>query len=295
MKILICGKNGQVGSDCTALLRKRHQVFAPDEKDLDIVNRTSVLQAVSDVSPEVVLNCAAFTNVDGCEKNQEEAWKVNVEGTGNLAQAVNKHGGTLVHLSTDYVFNGRKSIPDPYTENDTPDPLSHYGRTKLEGELMIQRSGTRHLIIRTAWVYGISGQNFLKTILKRALNAPREEIKIVADQFGSPTWSYHLSGQIQTLIENNCRGIYHASADGYCTWHELARYFLQKMEIESTIVPCSTEEYPTPAVRPRNSILENRRLKEEGLSEMPHWRDGIDQFVRTHRKRLLGALRNIES
>ena len=292
MKILISGGRGQLGTDCALFLSQTHEVITPDEKDLDIVNLEKVLYMVSGLSPDILLNCAAFTNVDACETEKEEAWRVNVDGPGNLALAVDRNGGKLIHISTDYVFNGRNSISEPYVEDDETEPLSYYGRTKLESELIIKKTTDNHLIIRTAWVYGINGHNFLKTMLKLVLNNPEKEIKVVNDQFGSPTWSYMLSQQIHKLIEVNAAGTYHASSEGHCSWYELAKYFLEKIGVENNLIPCSTEDYPTPAVRPKNSILENKRLKDEGISVFPPWRDGIDQFVGKFRERLLSEIRS---
>ena len=291
MKILISGGSGQLGSDCTLLLSKTHEVITPDEKDLDIGNLEKVLYMVSAVSPDILLNCAAFTNVDACETEKEEAWRVNADGPGNLAKAADKYGSKLVHISTDYVFNGRKEIPEPYAEDDETEPLSYYGRTKLEGELIVKKITANHLIIRTAWVYGINGHNFLKTMLKVVLKNPGKEIKVVNDQFGSPTWSYSLSQQIRKLIEVNAIGTYHASSEGHCSWYELTRYFLENMGVENNVVPCASKDFPVKAVRPVNSILENRRLKEEGICVMPGWQDGIDEFTGKFGERLMREVR----
>jgi dTDP-4-dehydrorhamnose reductase len=291
MKILITGSHGQLGSDCAGLLSHRHDVFAPDEKDLDIVNLDTVLYIVSGFSPDILLNCAAFTNVDACETEREQAWRVNVDGPENLAVAAKEYGVKLIHVSTDYVFNGKKKVPEPYVEDDETAPLSYYGSTKLESEHAVQRENDNHIIIRTSWVYGMNGHNFLKTMLRLALTNSKQEIKVVNDQFGSPTWAYSLAQQIEKLMEDDRRGIYHASAEGYCTWFELASYFLEKMGVENPVVPCMTKDYPTPAVRPMNSILENRRLKNEEISVLPFWRDGLDKFVDKFRERLIHEAR----
>lgn len=280
MKILITGGHGQLGTDCSHVLGQAHEVVTLDLKELDITDPDAVEGIMKQVSPDIVLNCAAFTKVDACETERELAWKVNVDGPKNLATWVNQYGGRIVHISTDYVFDGRKSPPEPYVETDETGPLSFYGRTKLEGELVIQQTDAHYAIVRTAWLYGIHGHNFLKTMLKLASTTPGREIKVVNDQFGSPTWSYRLAQQIKRIIEINGEGIFHATSEGYCTWYELAVYFLERMGVEHNIIPCSTEEYPTPATRPRNSILENKRLKNEGINIMPHWKDDVDQFVK---------------
>lgn len=291
MKILICGGGGQVGSDCTLLLSRRHEVTSPDKTNFDITDSESVLRMVSAVSPDVLLNCAAYTNVDACETEKDKAWRVNADGPGNLASATSKHGSKLVHISTDYVFNGRKIVPEPYTEDDETDPLSVYGKSKLEGERMVNKITQNYLILRTAWVYGIHGRNFLKSILRLVLRDPGKEIKVVHDQFGSPTWAYDLARQIEKLLEANVSGLYHSSAGGYCSWYELAIYFLQRMGLKHHIVPCSSSDYTTNAIRPANSILENRRLKAEGHSIMTSWQEGVNQFIDAFADRLIREMR----
>jgi dTDP-4-dehydrorhamnose reductase len=294
MKILICGGTGQLGSDCTHVLKKKHEVIALSSSQLDITNPVEVKEMMRNVSPSIILNCAAYTRVDACETEREAAWKVNVEGPKNLASVVRENVGRLIHISTDYVFDGKKILPDPYVEDDKTDPLSYYGKTKLESEEVVKRITDRHIILRTAWLYGINGNNFLKTMLKLALQNPEREIKVVNDQFGSPTWSYRLALQIDKLIEAGCRGTYHATSEGYCTWYELATYFLGEMGVPHSIVPCTTEEYPTPASRPTNSIMENRHLKKKSIDIMPHWKDDLEQFVYTHKERLVRETKEVK-
>ena len=287
MKIMITGDKGQLGADCTNVLGKTHEVLGVDIDEVDIAKLSDIELLVQQFAPNIIVNCAAYTRVDDCEIEKELAWKANVTGVENLAKCVDKHGGCLIHISTDYVFDGRKKMPEPYVETDMANPISYYGITKLEGEEAIKRTTDRHIILRTAWLYGIHGRNFLKTILKLSLRSSDNKIKVVNDQFGSPTWTYRLALQIEKLIETNYRGIFHATADGYCTWYELAVYFLKKMEIPYTIIPCTTEEYPTPAVRPINSILENRNLKEKGIDMMANWESDVDKFVINFREVLL--------
>lgn len=294
MRILVCGSKGQLGYDCTNLLISKYDVAALDLDEMDITNAGDVERIVHNYKPDIILNCAAYTRVDACEVEKELAWETNVEGPRNLSLSIKKYGGKLIHISTDYVFNGKRTPPEPYLENDEPSPLSYYGLTKLEGELAVRQITKSHVIIRTAWVYGINGQNFLKTILRRALRNPEKEIKVVNDQYGSPTWSFRLAQQIERIIEADGCGIYHATSEGYCTWYELARYFMKRMNVEHNIVPCSTDEYPTPAVRPQNSILDNRKLKEQGINLMPHWEEEIDQFVAIFKEALINEMRETE-
>jgi len=287
MKIMITGVRGQLGADCTRVLNETHEVMAIDPEELDITRLSDVEMMVKDFTPDIILNCAAYTMVDNCETEKELAWKVNVTGPENLAQSVAKHGGRLIHISSDYVFDGRKKVPEPYVEEDEPHPLSYYGKTKHESEKVIRQTTNSHMILRTAWMYGVNGHNFLKTMLKLALENPNNKIKVVNDQFGSPTWSHRLALQIARIIDANGQGTYHATAEGYCTWYELASYFLEKMEVPHTVIPCTSEEYLMPATRPKNSILENRHLKEKSINIMKHWQDDLDQFVNDFKERLL--------
>ncbi|MCD6198199.1 MAG: dTDP-4-dehydrorhamnose reductase [Deltaproteobacteria bacterium] len=287
MKILICGGDGQLGSDCVQVFQQAHEVFALTLNELDITSSSDVDKVIGKCVPDIILNCAAYTAVDACETEREPAWKVNVEGPKNLASWVAKYGGLLIHISSDYVFDGRKKPPEPYVEDDEPNPLSYYGSTKLEGEVAVMQATDQYIILRTAWLYGIHGRNFLKTILKVALTNPDKKLKVVNDQFGSPTWSYRLALQIAELIEKNCRGTYHATAEGYCSWYELAGHFLDEIGVQHSLIPCTSEEYPTPAIRPRNSILENQRLKKAGINLMKNWSHDVDQFVSMFRGQLI--------
>lgn len=291
MKIMITGDKGQLGADCTRVLGETHEVLGVDIDEVDITKLPDIELLVQQFTPNIIVNCAAYTRVDDCEIEKELAWKANVTGAENLAKCVDKHGGRLIHISTDYVFDGRKKVPEPYVETDVPNPLSYYGITKLEGEEAVKRTTDQYIILRTAWLYGISGHNFLKTMLKLSLRSSDNKIKVVNDQFGSPTWSYRLALQIEKLIETNYRGIFHATAKGYCTWYELAVYFLKKMDVSHTIIPCTTEEYPTPTARPMNSILENRNLKEKGMNIMANWKSDVDKFVLNFREVLLKEIK----
>lgn len=287
MKIMITGARGQLGSDCVRVLNKTHEVVALNPEELDISRLSEVERMIEKLTPDIILNCAAYSKVDNCEVEKELAWKANVTGPENLAESVAIYGGRLIHISSDYVFDGRKKVPEPYVEEDEPHPISFYGMTKYEGENMVRQATDRHMIIRTAWLYGIDGHNFLKTMLKLAFENPNNKIRVVNDQFGSPTWSYILALQLARIIDENGQGTYHATAEGFCTWYELARYFLNKMEVPHTVIPCTSEEYPMPAPRPKNSILENRHLKKNGINIMKNWQDDLDQFINKYKEHLL--------
>lgn len=288
MKILVTGSSGQLGSDCKQILHSFHDVVALNSREMDITDQKAIQETFTENNPDFVVNCAAYTKVDACESEREMAWKVNVEGTQNLAIGASEQGSKLIHISTDYVFDGKKNLPEPYVEEDELRPLSYYGKTKLKGEMVVRRVCDNHMIVRTAWVYGLHGHNFLRTMLRLALQEPQQRVKVVNDQFGSPTWSYHLALQINKLVEMDGLGTFHATSEGYCTWYELATYFLEKMGVKHQLIPCATCDYPTPAARPQNSILENKRLKEQGGNIMPHWQVGIDQFVEKYGDNLLG-------
>jgi len=291
MKILVSGGTGQLGRDCTKILEKSHEVTPVDSKALDITDRTAVNAFVEELKPDVILNCAAFTRVDDCETEKELAWKVNVEGPKNLASAAGARGARIIHISTDYVFDGKKPVPEYYTETDNTRPISYYGVTKLEAEKAVCEETDRYSILRTAWLYGVNGQNFLKTMLRLALGDPEREIKVVHDQFGSPTWSYRLAEQIATVMDADVNGLFHATSEGHCTWYELATTFLDEMEVPNAFIPCTTRDYPTPAERPANSILENQRLKDEGLNIMRDWRADLIQFVNLFKDRLMDEVK----
>lgn len=287
MKILITGGTGQLGSDCARVLQGAAQVVVAGTKDLDISRLPDVEETIRHVAPDILINCAAFTRVDACESEIRRCKDVNAIGPRNLALTVERYGGRLIHISSDYVFDGKKPLPEPYLEDDSPNPLSVYGESKLEGEDAIRRTTGRWAILRTAWLYGINGRNFLKTVLGLAVKNSGKPIRVVNDQFGSPTWSYRLAVQISRMIEKDSRGTYHATSEGYCTWYELAAYFLEKMGVSHTIVPCTSDEYQTAAARPRNSILENRRLKEQGINLMVHWKTDLDQYISEFGDRLI--------
>lgn len=287
MKIAITGGTGQLGSECSRVLRARYDICSLSSRDLDITNQEMVAAVLGQLSPGIIINCSAFTNVDACESEPERAWQVNVDGPRNLARYCSANKAMLIHISTDYVFDGSKKPPEPYVEDDMPRPLSRYGGTKLESERVVASLTDRHCILRTAWMYGISGRNFLKTIMTKALQAPLQPIKVVNDQFGSPTWAYRVALQIERLITGEYTGTWHATAEGYCTWYDLACYFLDRMKIPHAVAPCASSEYPLPAPRPRNSILENKNLKKAGINLMCDWRGDIDMFVAMYREQLL--------
>ncbi len=271
-KILIIGANGQLGFDCRTLFAEDNDVVALDLPDIDITSVASVQSVIDAVRPTVVVNCAAYTAVDKAESEEALAYKINAEGPGNIAAALQGTSTPFIHISTDYVFDGKKPLFTAYTEDDTPSPLSAYGRTKLEGEKKVL-AYSNGAVLRTAWLYGINGKNFLKTM--HALAQKPNPIRVVADQYGSPTSSASLARQIKALVEKFTPGLYHATSQGYCSWYELTKYFFEVASIDHEVIPITTAEYPTPAHRPANSILENRNLKALSLDVMPDWHDEV--------------------
>ncbi|MFT5697286.1 MAG: dTDP-4-dehydrorhamnose reductase [Desulforhopalus sp.] len=287
MKLLVIGSRGQLGSDCCTLLAPENEITGCDIPKIDIGSKESVDKYLDEIQPEVIVNCAAYTAVDGCESDLELSWKVNAEGPKYLAQGAERIGSRLIQISTDYIFDGNRPAPDPYFETDSPNPLSQYGKSKLAGEEAVTKYCSNHVILRTAWLYSATGKNFLKTMLKLVTQDPTRELKVVNDQYGSLTWSYTLALQIQKLLHSKLTGIVHTTSEGYSTWYEAARYFLDTMDVPYKMRPCTTAEYPTPAHRPANSILENRVLKEAGMSTFIDWREDINTFVDRHREELL--------
>ena len=279
MRILLLGSHGMLGSDCKTVLGKDHEVVAPDKKELDIISWDVVIENIQMISPDVILNCAAFTDVDASEEEDFLVRKSNVEGPRNLAQGSARFNCKLVHISSDYVFSGQKSIPQPYFEDDPMEPISKYGKSKMESEISVKENSPNYIIIRTGWLYGIHGESFVKSILRNALNKKRKTLKLVNDQFGSPTWTYRLALQINELMKRDLKGTYHATSGGYCSRFEYAQHILSKLKIKASLEPCGMSEYPLPARRPANCILENRLLKKHGAHIMPDWKRDMDTFL----------------
>ncbi|MCF6188724.1 MAG: dTDP-4-dehydrorhamnose reductase [Desulfobulbaceae bacterium] len=287
MRILITGGQGQLGHDVNTLLGRNHKVTVCSSKELDISNKAQIRSILSGFQPELLVNCAAYTAVDNCEEEKNLAWAVNALGPEYLAVQMEELGGRMIHISTDYVFNGNKPHTGSYTEDDFVAPLSEYGKSKLAGEDAVAAHCSNSLTLRTAWLYGWKGNNFLKTMLRLSLADPGRELKVVNDQYGSLTWTATLARQIERLLSSEMQGIAHATATGSSTWYQGACYFLDAMGVPYNLSPCTTAEYPTAAHRPANSILDNQRLEMAGVSVFKSWKDDIDQFVALHKNDLL--------
>lgn len=271
--IVVVGANGMLGRDLMALLGDRAR--GVDIEDIDITSLESTERVLRTLHPSVVINCAAYTDVDGCETNVDMAMQVNGEGVAHLAMSTRMIGATLVHVSTDYVFDGSKG--SPYTEDDAPRPMSIYGESKLAGEMNAAFS-PEHLIVRTQWLYGLHGKNFVETMLR--LGAEKDELAVVDDQIGSPTWTVDLAKGIMALVDKGCRGIYHAANSEYCSWNDFAKAIFEEVGLAVSVKPMTTEELNRPARRPLYSTLDCSKLKmDTGFRPQP-WRDALRSYLK---------------
>lgn len=275
MRILLTGPAGQVGAALLETLPRLGEVVAASHARLDLANPDSIRRAVRAARPEVIVNAAAYTAVDQAETERPLAFAVNAVAPGILAEEAKRAGALLVHYSTDYVFDGAKA--SPYVEDDAPNPINVYGASKLEGERAIVGSGCRHLILRTSWVYGPRGSNFYLTMLRLARERP--ELRVVDDQVGAPTSSLEIARATAALLPRDPQGLYHMSAGGETSWCGFARAILSRAGIATPVVPIPTEDYPTPARRPRNSRLDCARLRREhGVSLVP-WDEALAETM----------------
>lgn len=275
--MLLTGTNGQLGQDLLALLDQdtAYKAITTRREDLDIADGEAVSSFVEEVRPSVIVNSAAMTDVDGCESDPETAFAVNASGARHLAAAAEAINAKLVHISTDYVFDGTKD--GAYTEDDPPNPVNAYGASKLKGEELVRSACSRHFIVRTAWLYGQHGFNFVKTMLRLAQT--HERLQVVDDQRGSPTWTRDLARQIQALISAGYYGTYHATSQGSCSWYAFAKAIFQELDISVEVDPVVSEAFPRPARRPQNSVLDNQCLRDHNLGIMPHWTDALRRFL----------------
>jgi dTDP-4-dehydrorhamnose reductase len=288
MKILLLGSRGMLGSDCYSVLGESYDVVAPDRKELDITSWDKVIDKLHHVRPHLILNCAAFTDVDACEKDAFTVRKANVEGPRNLAQGSARYECKLIHISSDYIFSGQKSVPQPYFEDDSMDPISAYGKSKMESEIAVKENSPDYIIVRTGWLYGRRGNNFITSLLRNAFNKKKKKpLKVVDDQYGSPTWSYRLAEQIRELIRVDARGTFNATSEGFCTRYSCAERVLSGLKIKASIQACRLKDLAQRAKRPRNCILENRLLKQQGINIMPQWEEDLDTFLHNFGEELI--------
>jgi len=274
MRILVTGAKGMLGTDLCRELSGQHQVAGIDIHDLDLTSEDAADKLIS-YDPEFVVHCAAMANVDGCEREPDKAYAINGKGTRNVALACKRSGVPMLYISTDFVFDGRKS--EPYREDDEPNPLGHYGRSKMEGEKQVQELLSDFYIVRTSWLFGKHGKNFISTILNKARNTGI--IKVVNDQVGSPTYARDLCRALAMLISSGKYGTYHLSNSGTCSWYEFAKRAVELSGITADVIPISSSEYPTPTQRPAYSVLGNYFWKDNFGNSLRPWEEGLKDYL----------------
>lgn len=285
-KVLITGCNGQLGLELQYRLKNNYNMILTNKTILDITQFEDVFNFIVENKPDIVINCAAFTAVDLCEQEEDKAFKINAIGPKNLAVAANHIGAKLVHISTDYVFDGN-GIKDgngnlrPYHEDDMTDPQNIYGKSKLAGEKLVVENTNMYFIIRTAWLYG-EGKNFVKTMI--GLSEHNTEVRVVNDQIGSPTSTLELSNMIEKLIETDEFGLYNGTCEGYCSWYDFTCEIYKQLNIKTKVIPVTTEDFTRPAKRPKYSVLENKKIKETGLYQFLNWKDALRIYLNNNVK-----------
>ena len=279
MNILVTGSNGQLGNELRLLAPEnaQHNFLFTDIEELDITNKTAVFDFVSLNKVEMIINCAAYTAVDRAESDEDVARLINALAVLNLGEAASETGAKIVHMSTDYVFNGKSYLP--YKETDMPEPASAYGRTKLEGEQLLSEACPDAVIIRTAWLYSEFGNNFVKTMLR--LGKERDSLNVVYDQIGSPTFAGDLAQTIMTIVNADkwVGGIYHFTNEGICSWYDFTCAIHQLAGIQCDVRPIRSEQYPTPTERPHYSVLDKEKIKATYGVSVPHWYDALQRCI----------------
>ena len=274
MRVLVAGASGQL-AHAIRLVWAEHELVLPEESVLDLIKQETIHSVMAQVKPDVLINCAAFTQVDRCETEADLAQLINGTAVGWLAEACEAQGARLVQISTDYVFDGTGTRP--YREDDPTNPVSVYGRTKLEGERQAARC-SKHLIARTSWLYDAWGKNFLNTMLNAA--AQGRSLRVVDDQRGAPTTCRALARQLKVAVAEEWQGIVHATCQGETTWHGFAKAIFEAKGMAIDLSPCTTADYPTPARRPAYSVLDGARRSSLGTDLMPDWREALAEVVR---------------
>lgn len=277
MKVLVTGVKGQLGYDVVNELVKRgHTAIGTDIEEMDITDKNSVDSVIMENTPDAVIHCAAYTAVDAAEDNAELCRKINAEGTQNIADVCKELDIKMIYISTDYVFDGQGERP--WEPEDERTPLNVYGQTKYEGELAVQNTLDKYFIVRIAWVFGVNGKNFIKTMLN--LGKTRDSLTVVNDQFGSPTYTYDLAKLLVDMVETDKYGIYHATNEGICTWYEFACEIFKQAGINVKVSPVSASEYPAKAKRPSNSRMSKEKLTEQGFEKLPAWQDALARYLK---------------
>lgn len=276
MKVLVTGVKGQLGHDVTAELTKRgHEPVGVDIDEMDITDAGSVNRVIGEAKPDAVIHCAAYTAVDAAEENEEACRRVNADGTRNIADVCRQLDIKMLYISTDYVFDG--SGTGEWEPDDERQPASVYGQTKYEGELAVQSMLDKYFIVRIAWVFGINGNNFVKTMLRLAES--RDSVTVVNDQFGSPTYTFDLARLLVDMVQTEKYGVYHATNEGICSWYEFACAIFRIAGIDMKVIPVSTQEYNAKAKRPANSRMSKAKLSEQGFERLPVWEDALERYI----------------
>lgn len=277
MKILVTGCSGQLGYDVIRRLEDlKIDCLGASRKDFDLTNELDTKNFIKNYKPDAVVHCAAYTAVDKAEDERDICYRTNVLGTRYIAQACKDIDAKILYISTDYVFDGKGD--KPFEVTDIPNPINYYGKTKYEGELEVQKYVDKAVIVRISWVFGENGNNFVKTMLR--LSRERRELSVVSDQIGSPTYTFDLAKLISDMITTEKYGIYHATNEGYCSWHEFASAIFDMADINIKLNPIRTEDYPTKALRPKNSRLSKKSLDLNGFQRLPHWKNALEEYIK---------------
>ena len=276
MRVLVTGVKGQLGYDVMNELAKRgHEGIGVDIQEMDITDAASVERVITEAAPDAVIHCAAYTAVDAAEDNVDLCRRVNAGGTENIAKVCKSLNCKMMYISTDYVFNGQGTRP--WEPDDKREPLNVYGQTKYEGELAVEAL-EKFFIVRIAWVFGVNGKNFIKTMLN--LGKTRDHLTVVADQIGSPTYTYDLARLLVDMIETDKYGRYHATNEGLCSWYEFACEIFKQAGMNVTVSPVTSDQYPAKAKRPMNSRMDKSKLDEMGFERLPSWQDALGRYLK---------------
>lgn len=277
MKILVTGYSGQLGYDVVRYGRTQGlNMVGISSKDVDLSLEKEVTSYIEKINPDAIIHCAAYTAVDQAEEDTEKCWDINVNGTKYLSNAAKSIKAKFMYISTDYVFNGEGD--NPFKETDSPMPIGYYGKTKYEGEKLVQHILKEWFIVRISWVFGINGNNFVKTMLR--LSDTHKQLNVVGDQIGSPTYTFDLARLLIEMIQSTEYGIYHATNEGFCSWAEFAKEIFKESNKNVKVESISSEQYPTRAVRPKNSRMTKSKLVKKGFTLLPTWEDAVKRYVK---------------
>ncbi|MCI5623328.1 MULTISPECIES: dTDP-4-dehydrorhamnose reductase [Anaerostipes] len=277
MKVFVTGVKGQLGHDVMNELKKREiHAIGVDIDEMDITDADQVEKVIRDAAPDAVIHCAAYTAVDAAEENVDICRKVNAQGTENIAKVCETLDIKMMYISTDYVFNGQGERP--WEPDDEREPLNVYGQTKYEGELAVEKYVKKFFTVRIAWVFGINGKNFIKTMLN--LGKTHDKLTVVNDQTGSPTYTYDLARLLVDMIQTEKYGRYHATNEGLCTWYEFACEIFKQAGMDVSVSPVTSDEYPSKAKRPANSRMDKSKLAENGFQPLPEWQDALKRYLK---------------